>query len=280
MNNGLNYKTVNQSQSRTQVVDNTEDKNGDDSMRNLIINNSNEIKKENDNKENFHSTANNKNLKALFLNDNLNEKKIDSEKNKNDDDNKFNLNLSNINNISENWNDKTDLELNKNSETNLNMTIKTKKSVKFDKRTNISEIDVKDLNNIEEKENIKKDIKTIHKQFKQEKKKKKHDSNREKNDNHKKHHSSHSLVQSMEKKIDKGLMTEDELKRFNFGNFIRNFRKYEKVTIIQIVDFNIYNLTSDSPIKYILEGKSAMGKIYRFAKAKDQSSWIQRSCIR
>lgn len=62
--------------------------------------------------------------------------------------------------------------------------------------------------------------------------------------------------------------------------FLRHFKRFEKVTISQFVDYDLFYTTSLSCLKYIIEGHTALGKTYKLARAKDVSTYLMRNCIR
>ena len=68
--------------------------------------------------------------------------------------------------------------------------------------------------------------------------------------------------------------------REKLSEFLKQFKKFEKVVISQIVDYAVFYSSSLSCIRYIFDGYSPNGNMYRFARAKDVSDFTMRNCIR
>lgn len=62
--------------------------------------------------------------------------------------------------------------------------------------------------------------------------------------------------------------------------FMKSFRKYEKIIISQVIDYDIMFSSSDSCLRYVIEGYSIQGKVYKVGRAKDVSDFSMRNCIR
>lgn len=87
-------------------------------------------------------------------------------------------------------------------------------------------------------------------------------------------------------KVDKDInnkenLEDNEVKKENLiVHFIKNFKKIEKVAILQHIDYSILFSSTLSSVKYILEVTYYNGKTHKIAKARDKSNYIQRNCIR
>lgn len=72
-----------------------------------------------------------------------------------------------------------------------------------------------------------------------------------------------------------------EIKKENLiVDFIKHFKKVEKVAILQHIDYSILFSSTLSSVKYVLEVTYYSGKTHKICKARDKSSYIQRNCIR
>ena len=72
----------------------------------------------------------------------------------------------------------------------------------------------------------------------------------------------------------------DDTKELLFNEFVKVFKKFEKTVITQVIDYSVLYSSSDSCVRYLIDGYTQSNQVYRIAKGKDYSKFTQRNCLR